>query len=226
MLSHNLKKLCKQLQYDFTMPLLLQQALTHRSADSKNNERLEFLGDSLLNLVITSTLFHQFVRHSEGELSRLRAHLVKGETLAEIAQELGLGDYLILGIGEMKSGGSKRASILADTLEAIFASVYLDSNFETCKNLILRLYASRLEVNQLQLNPKDPKTELQEYLQARKIALPRYTLVKIEGADHSQIFHIHCEVKTHNLSAEGQGLNRRKAEQEAALKLLNTIRNR
>lgn len=226
MLNHNSRRLCKQIQYEFKTIELLEHALTHRSANSKNNERLEFLGDSLLNLVITSALFQQFVKLSEGELSRIRALLVKGETLSEIALEIGLGDCLILGIGEKKSGGHKRASILADTLEALFAAVYLDSGFDTCKDLILRLYTSRLEATQLQKQSKDPKTELQEYLQARKIALPSYTLVKIEGSDHNQIFHIHCDVKNKNLHSEGKGFNRRKAEQEAALKLLEEIRNR
>lgn len=219
----NLQRLCKRLNYEFNTISLLKQALTHRSANPVNNERLEFLGDSLLSIVIANELFHRFPTHTEGALSRLRSSLVKGEMLSLIAQEIGLGDFLILGQGELKSGGFRRASILADALEAIFAAIYLDSDFMHCQTVILNLYEKRLNDKNLNDNLKDAKTQLQEYLQAQKITLPQYKLTKVEGDIHDQTFYITCKVPSLNLATEGKGATRRKAEQEAAKKLFNQI---
>ena len=221
--EHNLKHLYQTLGYEFKTVALLKQALTHRSADPLNNERLEFLGDSLLGTVIANALYQQFPQNSEGQLSRLRAHLVKGEMLAIVAQEIGLGEYLYLGQGELKSGGFRRASILADALEAIFAAIFLDSDFETCRKIILKLFDKRLKDDGLNENLKDSKTQLQEYLQSHKITLPQYRLTNVVGDTHDQIFHITCKVPGLNLVTEGKGNTRRKAEQEAARKLFKQI---
>jgi len=221
--ANNLQRLCEKLNYQFKNIALLKQALTHRSADPINNERFEFLGDSLLSTVIANALFHQFPQNSEGQLSRLRAHLVRGEMLALIAQEINLGDYLYLGQGELKSGGFRRASILADALEAIFAAIYLDSDFITCQTVILHLFEKRLQDDGLNENLKDSKTQLQEQLQARKITLPLYKLTKVEGETHDQVFYITCKVPGLQLITEGKGETRRKAEQEAARKMFKQI---
>ena len=217
------KRLCQKLQYEFKTPAYLKQALTHCSTGTANNERFEFLGDSILSVVIATALFERCPSHSEGQLSRLRAHLVKGDTLADIALELELGDYLYLGQGELKSGGFRRSSILADALEAIFAAVFLDSDFVTCQNVILGLYQTRLTDARLHDNLKDAKTQLQEYLQAIKKPLPEYQLTHISGEEHHQVFHVTCELKNLRLSAKGEGENRRKAEQQAALQLLHQL---
>lgn len=219
-----LKRLYNRLNYQFKNTALLKQALTHRSAGAINNERLEFLGDSLLNTTIANALFHQFPKNSEGELSRLRAALVKGEMLTKIAQEIALGDFLILGQGELKSGGFRRASILADALEAIFAAIYLDSDFLSCQAVILSLYDKHLKDDQIIENLKDAKTQLQEYLQSKKITLPQYKLTHIEGEMHDQIFHITCTVPGLNIVTEGRGETRRKAEQDAARKLFKQVK--
>lgn len=224
--ANNLSRLCRKLNYEFKNLALLKQALTHRSADPMNNERFEFLGDSLLSTVIANALFHQFPQNSEGQLSRLRAHLVKGEMLALIAQEINLGDYLYLGPGELKSGGFRRASILADALEAIFAAIYLDSDFLSCQNVILRLFEQRLKEDCLNDNLKDPKTQLQEKLQSHKITLPQYRLTKVEGETHDQVFHISCKVTGLKLETEGTGETRRKAEQDAARKMYIHVQER
>lgn len=215
----NLNQLCEKLDYAFKNIKLLKQALTHRSADVINNERLEFLGDSLLSSVIANALYQRFPEKNEGELSRLRAHLVKGDTLTLIAQQLQLGNYLFLGQGELKSGGFRRASILADALEAIFASIFIDSDYETCEKIILYLFKEQILSCDEDENLKDPKSQLQEYLQAKKINLPQYQLTKIEGEMHDQIFYVTCIVPSLNLSSTGAGSTRRKAEQEAAKKL-------
>ncbi|WP_131781557.1 ribonuclease III [Legionella gresilensis] len=220
----DLSRLCRKIDYQFKNIAYLKQALTHCSVGTANNERLEFLGDSILSFVIAHALFSRFEQESEGQLSRLRAFLVKGETLAEIAAELSLGDYLYLGQGELKSGGFRRASILADALEAVFAAVYLDGGMEACQNLILKLYASRLENKELQTNLKDAKTQLQEFLQARKKPLPEYNLLKIEGEEHEQVFYISCTVNGIAKTTIGSGSNRRRAEQEAAKELLQFLK--
>lgn len=222
-MQNNVMRLCKRLGHEFKTPQLLKQALTHRSAGVINNERLEFLGDSILNFVIANALFERFTQYSEGELSRLRAHLVKGDMLAEIALELELGDYLYLGQGELKSGGFRRGSILADALEAVLSSIFIDAGFEACQTAILKIYDSRLKDPHLFDNLKDSKTQLQEYLQAQKIPLPQYHLKQVDGDEHDQIFHVICEVAHLKLCTEGKGDNRRKAEQQAAKKLLERL---
>lgn len=221
--ENNLRRIQQRLKYEFKNVALLKQALTHRSANAVNNERFEFLGDSVLSTVIANALFHQFPQNSEGQLSRLRASLVKGEMLSLIAQEIGLGDFLILGQGELKSGGFRRASILADALEAIFGAIYLDSDFLQCQAVILGLYDGRLKDNHLNDNLKDAKTQLQEYLQSKKMPLPQYRLTKVEGDTHEQTFYISCKIQGLNIITEGLGGTRRKAEQEAAKKMFNQL---
>lgn len=190
-----------------------------------NNERLEFLGDSILSFVMAKALYEKFPHIAEGQLSRLRAHLVKGEMIAKIALEIELGDYLSLGTGELKSGGFRRASILADALEAVIAAVLLDGGIEACQTLILKLYQTRLDDNHLNDNLKDYKTQLQEYLQSQKLTLPEYTLIKTEGEEHDQVFHIRCDVRGFNFNTQGQGDSRRKAEQLAAKSYLERLKS-
>lgn len=217
-------ELSQRLRYQFKDQSLLLAALSHRSATDESNERMEYLGDAVLNAVIASTLYKICPTAQEGELSRLRANLVKGETLANIAQEFEIGQYLRLGIGELKSGGAQRKSILADALEAIIGAIYLDSGFETCENLILDWYGSRLqEVKKQKVHPKDAKTLLQEYLQARKQTLPSYKVVNVEGAMHEQIFTVECQVSNIPYHALGSGSSRRKAEQVAAAEYFELI---
>ncbi len=224
-MQQNLRRFCQRIGYEFKQPAYLKQALTHCSVGTNNNERFEFLGDSILSMVIAHALFEQFPQESEGQLSRLRAYLVKGEMLAQIALEIDLGDCLFLGQGELKSGGFRRASILADALEAVFAAIFFDSDFVTTQQVILRLYKSRLEGTSLHDNLKDAKTQLQEYLQAQKKALPEYTLTKIVGEEHEQMFYITCNIKALDLSASSFADTRRKAEQLAAKQLLNQLKS-
>lgn len=212
-----------KLQYTFNDPGLLKQALTHRSAGKNNNERLEFLGDALLNTIISIELFTLFPDQSEGQLTRLRANLVKEDSLAAIASSIQLGDALFLGQGELKSGGFRRSSILADALEAIFAAVFLDGGFSACQQLILRLYNVRLNDNLTELNLKDAKTQLQEHLQAHKHTLPEYTLLFWDENSNPPVFQISCTLKSLGLKETGQGETRRKAEQDAAQKLLTML---
>lgn len=219
-----LDKLAQKLGYTFKNNSLLEAALSHRSAGNQNYERLEFLGDSILNFVIAAELFRRYPKAKEGELSRLRASLVNGETLAELAHEFNLGEYLRLGAGELKSGGSHRASILADALEAIVGAIYLDSDLVTCQQQILTWFASRLENLSARVVPKDPKTRLQEYLQAHKLPLPEYEILSIEGEAHAQTFHVKCQVAGLSQTAEGTGISRRKAEQESAKQMLELLR--
>jgi len=220
----SLENLCKIIGYQFTDISHLELALTHRSIGYKNNERLEFLGDSILNLAIAEALFHQFPKENEGKLSRLRAQMVKGDTLAVIAKEFGLGEYLKLGPGELKSGGFKRESILADTVEAIIGAILLYSNWETARLRILSWYQSRLEVlDPKDVNVKDAKSRLQEFLQSRKKTLPIYTVVNITGKDHDQIFEVNCKIDDldHVISARAE--SRRIAEQKVAKKALVSL---
>lgn len=212
----DLRRLSKQIGYSFKQTALLRQALTHRSHGSPHNERLEFLGDSVLSLAISSKLVHDFPRLSEGDLSRFRAHLVKEPTLAEIAQGLQLGDYLFLGEGELKSGGFRRPSLLADGLEAIFGAIYLDSNFDEICRVIEALYAPFIAAVDPKKLSKDPKTQLQEYLQSRKLPLPQYNIIATEGEAHEQHFKLECVIPELDIHARGEGASRRKAEQEAA----------
>lgn len=219
----DLERLCRRLNYQFVKPVYLKQALTHCSVGSENYERFEFLGDSILSFVIANELFTQFPSQSEGQLSRLRSFLVRGDMLAEIAKELSLGDFLYLGQGELKSGGFRRASILADALEAVFAAVFLDGGITAAKEVILNLFRSRLEDPNLNDCLKDAKTQLQEFLQAQKFALPEYALTKVEGDEHDQIFYVTCSVEGIKQISYGQGSNRRKAEQLAARSLLDQL---
>lgn len=204
------------LGHDFGRPELLRQALTHRSFGSPHNERLEFLGDSVLNCVIAGALFRNFCDLKEGELSRLRASLVRQETLADIARGLALGDFLELGEGELKSGGAKRPSILADALEAIFGAIYVDAGFDATRSVIERLYQPSMARIDPSDSGKDPKTALQEILQGRHLALPRYALLATRGEAHAQQFDIECVIAELGIRTTGTGCSRRIAEQQAA----------
>lgn len=213
----------KTLHYRFQDASLLQQALTHRSATHRNNERLEFLGDAVLDFVVSEVVYLAHPEASEGDLSKLRASLVKDESLAELALELGLGEHLILGSGERKTGGHRRGSILADALEAIFAAVFLDAGFDAARALINRVYEERYrelpDVDDL----RDPKTRLQEWLQARKMALPKYELVDVSGQEHKRRFSITCTVVEESLVTDGESTTRRKAEQKAARMMVELL---
>jgi ribonuclease-3 len=218
-----LKRLESILGHQYQNISLLERALTHRSMGAKNNERMEFLGDSLVNFIIADILFHQYQKISEGDLSRIRAFLVKGETLAVIGKELGLSDYLMLGPGELKSGGFRRESIIADAVEAIIASVYEDAGQETCYQFVSRIYADKLK----DLNPakvgKDAKTRLQELLQSRQEILPEYTVISASGPAHAQEFVVSCFVEKLNRKFEASATNRRKAEQLSAEEALQVL---
>lgn len=222
----NLSRLEGKLNYHFNNSGLLQDALTHRSAASKNNERLEFLGDSILNFAIAAELYQRYPGSPEGDLSRLRASLVNKEGLYLVSQSLKLGDYLILGGGELKSGGYRRNSILADTVEAIFGAVYLDSDYISCEALILQLYQQQLKDIPDADSLKDPKTRLQELLQSKKYGLPNYEVIEVTGQAHNQQFKVSCEIQTLQLSTEGSATNRRKAEQQAAQKILSLLQEK
>ncbi|MGS0673613.1 ribonuclease III [Shewanella sp. 0m-4] len=219
----NIPRLCRTLGYEFNEKALLDQALTHRSASNKHNERLEFLGDSILSIVISDALYHQFPTATEGDLSRMRATLVCGKMLAEIAIEFKLGDYLKLGPGELKSGGFRRESILADAVEAIIGAIYLDSEIEKCRSLVLKWYESRLMVIE-PVNQKDPKTLLQEHLQKFRKPLPIYKVVHTEGDAHEQTFTVECIVEDLSQVAVGVASSRRKAEQSAAAQVLELMK--
>ncbi len=222
MKEKNLFSLCQALHYQFTDAELLYTALTHRSASSSNNERLEFLGDALLSYVVAEDLFQRFPKAKEGDLTRLRAGLVRGDTLAEIAKHLDLGALLTLGGGELKSGGWRRKSILADALEAIIGAVYLDGGMAACKTVILTLLNERLQQLSLNSLQKDPKTLLQEYLQARQQELPEYRVLTVEGDPHEQHFEVECKVNG-LATTWGTGNSRRYAEQMAAAKALDLL---
>jgi len=225
-LNPPLEKLCKKIDYQFVNIDFLELALTHRSASSQHNERIEFLGDGVLNFVVAEALYHKFPKATEGELSRYRATLVKKDTLAEIAKSLDLGDYIRLGSGELKSGGYRRASILADGLEAIIAAVLLDTGYESVKKLILNLFQDKIDIVDEQ-NLKDPKSRLQEYLQSRRQDLPNYTVLSVNGDPHNQTFTIKCEIPELQIVVEGSGSSRRKAEQiaaEAAIDLIEKVK--
>jgi ribonuclease-3 len=218
-------KLSTFTEYPFRQKELLEQALTHRSfSRNLNNERLEFLGDSILNLVISNHIYLQFDGASEGDLSRIRASLVKQETLAEVARAIGLGDHIRLGGGELKSGGFRRASILSDALEALIAAIYLDSDYARTESVILHLFRDLLQNVDAGSNLKDPKTRLQEYLQARQEELPRYTVEQTSGKSHSQVFTVSCELVDLELQSRGKGSSRKKAEQQAAQNILDRLK--
>jgi ribonuclease-3 len=211
--------LSKTLGYSFSDVGLLQQALTHRSAPGASNERLEFLGDAILDIVISEVLFHSLPDAPEGDLSRLRASLVRDTSLAGVAAELGIGEQLILGSGERKTGGHRRQSILADALEALFGAVYLDSDFDTVAELIRGIFRDKLEELPHADDLRDPKTRLQEWLQARGASPPDYELVDVTGKAHQQHFEVRCLVPDRE-PAPGEGRSRRSAEQQAARRML------
>lgn len=221
--SDNLGLLERRLHYTFKTPALLAQAVTHKSAGHKNNERLEFLGDAILSAVIADLLYQQFSDASEGQLTRARASLVKKPTLAAVAQELMLSEHLQLGIGEQRSGGYRRDSILADALEAIIGALYLDGGFQSAYQKIQQWFQSRLMAIQPEAQAKDPKTQLQEWLQANHYALPVYQVLSVKGEPHAQIFQVHCEIADLGLTSEGEGISRRIAEQIAAAQLLEKL---
>ncbi|MDT8397640.1 MAG: ribonuclease III [Pseudomonadales bacterium] len=211
-----LSGLIKKIGYEFENPELLKLALSHCSVGKANNERLEFLGDSVLGFVISHELFTKFPQASEGELSRFRAALVQKATLAEIARNLGLGNYLILGSGELKSGGANRDSILADALEAVICALFIDAGLQVCRDKVIQWFAPRLQRLDLGEPQKDAKTRLQEYLQAKKIDLPQYEVSKVTGQDHDQIFYVRCSIAVLPDAISGQGSSRREAEQNVA----------
>lgn len=202
--------------YRFNDPELLRRALTHRSFGTAHNERLEFLGDSVVNCAVALELYQKFPRLAEGELSRLRASLVNQQALAAIAQRLDLGEQLRLGEGELKSGGARRPSILADAVEALIGAVFLDSGFTAARAVVMAIFAADLTTIDPATAGKDPKTLLQEYLQARRIALPQYTVVATRGEAHEQQFQVECLIPELGVRSQGEGSNRRSAEQEAA----------
>jgi ribonuclease-3 len=214
--SASLARLERQLGYTFQNQDLLILALTHRSFAGRNNERLEFLGDAILNFVAGEALFERFPQAREGQLSRLRARLVKGETLAVLARGFDLGEYLRLGSGELKSGGFRRESILADALEALIGGIYLDAGMDMARQRVLAWLSNELESLTLVDTNKDPKTRLQEFLQSRGTDLPRYDVVDIQSEPHCRTFFVQCEVALLNENTQGQGASRRIAEQVAA----------
>lgn len=218
-----ISSLLAKLAYEFNDIDLLDEALTHRSFSAKNNERLEFLGDGILNFVIAHEIFKQYPDVQEGDLSRLRATLVNKDSLADIANQLELGEVIKLGSGELKSGGFRRPSILADAVESILGAVYSDGGFDPCRDLIVRLYEKRLASPADLQGLKDPKTQLQELLQSRRFDLPDYQVTNVAGQAHAQIFTVKCSINKMNINACGEGKSRRKAEQVAAKKAIAEV---
>jgi len=214
------------IDYRFTDPKLLQQALTHRSLGARNNERLEFLGDSVLNLVVTSRLYELRPDAQEGDLSRMRARLVRGACLADIAAGIGLGKQLNLGEGELKSGGFRRASILADAFEALLGAIFLDGGFQACRRVISELFDPLIESLPDAEELKDAKTKLQEWLQGRARPIPEYELQREEGADHAKKFYVICRLPDDGTKIEASGGSRRKAEQAAAMRVLQLLQEK
>ena len=224
-MDNKFAQLMHKIKYDFADISLLNTALSHRSCGKTNNERLEFLGDSLVNFIVAYELFKRFPSAQEGELSRLRAFLVKGETLAAIAKEFDLSQYIRLGGGELKSGGAYRISILADAVEAIIGAIFLDSDLETCYAKVAEWYQDRINELSLEEVYKDPKSLLQELVQSKQLPLPEYNLIKIIGKEHQQKFIIECIVKLLDKPVKGEGTSRRKAEQAAASAALEELEN-
>ncbi len=216
--------LVQRIGYRFGDVKLLTQALTHRSFSANNNERLEFLGDGVLNCIIAHQLYLRFPKLPEGDLSRLRAALVKESSLAEIAAQLQIGDALKLGEGELKSAGWRRPSILADAVEAIVGAVFLDGGFAEAGKLVVKLYDEKLATIDPRIIDKDPKSQLQEYLQGKKMDLPEYQVIQIEGEAHAQTFKVECVVEKFNIRTQGEGVSRRAAEQQAAQLALAQIK--
>lgn len=220
-----METLTRQLGYRFRDDQLCRQALTHRSAHANHNERLEFLGDALLGMLIAEYLYDTYPRADEGQLTRTRATLVNRETLAAIARELALGEHLVLGEGELKSGGWRRDSILANALEALIGAVFLDGGIDACRACVRRIYAARLATHDPSESVKDPKTALQEYLQARQQALPRYETTGVDGPPHEQVFTVRCDVEALAEPVCASGRSRRRAEQAAARTALRLLRS-
>jgi len=223
MISIRRQRLVQRLGYKFADESLLELALTHRSCGVKNNERLEFLGDSILNFIMAEALYKKFPEAREGELSRLRAQLVKGDTLAEVAREFELGEQLNLGEGEMKSGGFRRASILADTVEALIGAIYTEAGMAVCQQHLLDWYAGRLKSISLDETQKDSKTLLQEYLQSRRSQVPDYKIIATSGESHEQQFTIECRVKLLAKPTTATASNRKQAEKVAAAEALSLL---
>ena len=221
--QQKINTLCAAIGHSFADLTLLELALIHRSCGHHNNERLEFLGDSIVNFVIANALFDKFPKAREGQLSRLRAGLVKGVTLAEVAKEMHIGPCLKLGVGELKSGGQRRESILADATEAIIGAIYKDAGMDVCQVRILDWFASRLENLSLSDTQKDPKTRLQEYLQAKKSDLPVYQLIDVKGQDHEQMFIIECHSSLLDKPTKAEASSRRIAEQKSATLALQQL---
>lgn len=224
MLTPKYQRLEQRLGYQFEEPRQLQLALTHRSHGATNNERLEFLGDSILNFIIGEDLYHRLPDAREGQLSRLRSQLVKGDTLAELAREFELGDCLILGEGELKSGGRTRDSILADAVEAIIGAIYLASGMEVCRERVLTWFAPRLNALSTNTTAKDPKSRLQEYMQAQRQSLPEYAVVAVAGEGHAQVFTVECRVALAKMPTSAVASNRREAEKQAAALMLAQLK--
>lgn len=216
-------EIARNIGHVFTNPDLLKQALTHRSFAGRNNERLEFLGDGVLNFIIAHQLFIKFPTLAEGDLSRLRAHLVREATLSELAIKLNVGDALLLGEGELKSAGWRRPSVLADALEAIIGAVFLDAGYSAAEALIVRLFATLMENIDPKSIGKDAKSMLQEFLQGRKQDVPEYKVIEISGEAHCQTFKVECSVSKLNITTQGEGTSRRTAEQHAAKLALEKI---
>ncbi|MGR9105714.1 MAG: ribonuclease III [Gammaproteobacteria bacterium] len=215
--------LSRKLGLTFRDKTLFRTALTHRSAASPNNERLEFLGDSILGFVIAEILYEKFPRADEGVLSRLRSNLVNQASLAELARNVDLGSFLILGTGELKSGGYRRDSILSDAIEALIGALYKDQGYEACKSWVLELFAERIEDLSMDQWEKDPKTRLQELMQSKGLKLPIYTLKSTTGLPHQQSFCVECEVEVLSEPQQGVGTSRKKAEQHAAQSVLDRL---
>ena len=218
-----MEKLQKNIDYHFSDVALLKQALTHRSANKNNNERLEFLGDSILGCVISQELYHRFPLVDEGQLSRLRSSLVRGQTLAKLAKSINLSETLLLGQGELKSGGFRRESIQADAFEAILGAIFLDSDYVTVSTVILKLYDELLNDASPDDSLKDFKTQLQELLQKKGYSLPIYELVKTKGQDHNAVFYVSCHIKEFNLSVEENAKSIKRAEQACAELILESL---
>lgn len=221
---NKLKRLQQKIGYQFQQIDLLEQALTHRSAGYKHNERLEYLGDAILNLTIAEALYYRFPKANEGELSRMRATLVREQTLAILAREFDLGSYLYLGPGELKSGGFRRESILSDGVEAIIGAILLDSDLTSACEVVKQWYKPLLQQIQPGEEQKDPKTRLQEYLQGKRLPLPHYEIIDIQGRDHCQTFKVKCHIKNLDKTFMGIGSSRRKAEQAAAEQILKELK--
>jgi ribonuclease-3 len=213
-----------RLGHAFSQPALLQRALTHRSSGNEHNERLEFLGDAVLNMAVSALLYQRFSGSDEGDLTRVRAHLVREESLHRAALGLGLPAVVRLSDGETRGGGAQRASILADALEAIIGAAYLDGGFEPAHEVVRRLFGELIDSTEIDNWSKDPKTELQEWLQARRIAVPAYRIAATRGQAHAQTFEVECAVGALGLAERGEGRSRRSAEQQAARRLLDLLK--